>query len=276
MYEDNQNCMTISGNDTISTDELFKYLDCPTKETTCLIPDFELSRLPPGTTHTSIASIITILSPTCEHNKISEITSKLIRDFVDQKMHDTFQYRGVITIDELKRAIEYGKELPCLFQFLADYFEIQILVVTASGVTCYYSGEKISIFRKCVILQEVAKNEVAICVRKSDFRKLFGVEDIAILIQSATTPPLKYKIAKEGLIDEIEQINPEIIDSSDIEKESEEFEYDETSLKKLKKDELHKIATKYNIAIVIPKKSGKGQKMRLKADIVNDLINMKV
>ena len=159
---------------------------------------------------------------------------------------------------------------------MADYFEIQILVVTASGVTCYYSGEKISIFRKCVILQEVAKNEVAICVRKSDFRKLFGVEDIAILIQSATTPPLKYKIAKEGLIDEIEQINPEIIDSSDIEKESEEFEYDETSLKKLKKDELHKIATKYNIAIVIPKKSGKGQKMRLKADIVNDLINMKV
>ena len=203
MNQEYINCATIPSkrqNESLMTvEELFGFLDCPTN-IECMIGGLSIDRLPPGSTHTAISSVISVLSPNCEHINIHDITSKMIRDFVDKQLGQKYGYRGVITIDDLKRSIEYGKDVPCIFQFLSDYFETHILVYRNNQVEAYYNGTDGSPFRKVIILHEiVTNNEVAICYQTENMRKVFDILDVKHIIEMSVTPSLRYKITKNGI-----------------------------------------------------------------------------
>ena len=276
------NCTSTVDN-LLSVEDLFGFLKCPKIDLKSKIDGFSFQRFPPGKTHTSIHAILSILSPNVDfmNTNIQDITSKMIRDFVDMRLQDKYKYKGVITIDELKHAIEFGKDVPSLFQFLADYFVTHLLVYRNGNLEAYYSSEKGSPYRKVIILHEViCDNEFALCYRDSDMKKYFDIEEIADLIKKTSCPPLKYKTEKSGIIIppnkkvEVVQDDPSIQmkkDDPSIQKDSTNLE--EKTLKRMTCKELYAIAEKYDITLEMPKKDGSGMKKRLKNEIIYDILN---
>ena len=320
MNQEHINCTTINSNNNssfLAVEDLFGFLNCPT-EIECMIGGFSIDRLSPGSTHTAITSALNVLCPKCENLNIHDVTSKMIRDFIDKSLSQKFSYRGVITIDGLKRSIEYGKDVPCIFQFLADYFETHILVYRQNKIEAYYSGETGDKYRKVIVLHEIVKdNEVAICYQNDTKKRIFETHEVAHLLEKSSTPSLKYKCEKKGIevnrakvadvykvipdeqlkkmvgnanlgsseiptsisdIIPIDQINPkeQHIDDPSPSAKTATLMFSESTLRKMSKKDLHMVALELNIDPTEDKKSGKGRKYRVKADIVNDIINQSV